>query len=241
MWLVPSITVIKGRTIRLTQGNFSDEKIYDSSPLEIAEQFLEHGITRLHLVDLDGAKKGQPVNLSTLQMLAAYTDLRVNFAGGLHTDGAIVKALECGAKSVTAATIAVYNKNLFTDWIMSYGRNKIVLAADTLNGRIRVGGWQKDTQIELFEHIEYFYERGLKYLKTTDISKDGVLSGPSFDLYEALIKRFPELLIFACGGVRNMDDIKRLDEIGMHGVIFGKAFYEGKINLKEIESYISKS
>ncbi|MFT6865519.1 MAG: phosphoribosylformimino-5-aminoimidazole carboxamide ribotide isomerase [Cyclobacteriaceae bacterium] len=240
MWLVPSITVINGRTIRLTQGNFADEKTYDSSPLEIAEKFLEHGVTRIHLVDLDGAQKGQPVNLPTLEMLASYTDLKVNFGGGLHTDGAIVKALECGAQSITAATIAVYNKALFADWIMSYGRNKIVLAADTLNGKIKVGGWQKDTEIELFEHIEYFYERGLKYLKTTDISKDGVLSGPTFELYESLIQRFPELHIFACGGVRNMDDIKRLEDTGLYGVIFGKAFYEGKINLKEIEEYISK-
>lgn len=237
MWLVPSITIIKGRSIRLTQGDFSKEKSYDASPLELAEKFLDHGISRIHLVDLDGAKKGKPVNFSTLELLSGYTDLKINFAGGLHTDGDIVKALEYGATSVTAATIAVYNKSLFTDWIMSYGRNKIVLAADSLNGLIKIGGWQKETKIDLFEHVDFFYERGLKYLKTTDISKDGVLSGPSFDLYESLIKRFPNLHLFASGGVRDIDDIKRLSDIGLKGVIFGKAFYEGKVTLKEIELF----
>ncbi|MFY0599885.1 MAG: 1-(5-phosphoribosyl)-5-[(5-phosphoribosylamino)methylideneamino] imidazole-4-carboxamide isomerase [Cyclobacteriaceae bacterium] len=237
MWLVPSITVIKGRTIRLAQGDFSKEKSYSYSPLEVAEKFQDHGISRVHLVDLDGATKGKPANFPTLEMLAAYTDLKINFAGGLHTDGDIVKALESGASSVTAATIAVYNKSLFADWVMSYGRNKIVLAADTLNGMIKVGGWQKETKLDLFDHVEFFYEKGLKYLKTTDISKDGVLSGPSFDLYDQLIKKFPDLRLFASGGVRHMDDIKRLKDIGLHGVIFGKAFYEGKINLKEIEDF----
>ena len=240
MWLVPSITVINGRTIKLTQGKLETEKVYNASPLDLAERFLDHGITRVHLVDLDGASKGTPKNIPTLQMLANYTDLRINFAGGLHTDGAIVKAFEAGAKSVTAATIAVYNKALFADWMMSYGRNRIVLAADTLDGHLRVGGWQKDTQIDLFEHVQYFYDRGLKYLKTTDISKDGVLSGPSFDLYAALIKRFPELHIFASGGVRDMDDIKRLEALGVRGVIFGKAFYEEKISLDEISQFVSK-
>ncbi|MEP0367834.1 MAG: 1-(5-phosphoribosyl)-5-[(5-phosphoribosylamino)methylideneamino] imidazole-4-carboxamide isomerase [Cyclobacteriaceae bacterium] len=239
MWLVPSITVVNGRAIRTTQGDFSKEETNDS-PLERAERFLEHGVTRLHLVDLDGAQKGHPVNFPTLEMLAGYTDLRINFSGGLHTDGAIAKAFEAGAKSVGAATIAVYNKSLFSDWIMSYGRDRIVLAADALNGHIKVGGWQKDTKIDLFEHVEYFYDRGLKYLKTTDISKDGVLSGPSFDLYSDLRKRFPDLQVFASGGVRNMEDIRKLKDVGVKGVIFGKAFYEGKISLKEIEKFISE-
>ncbi|WP_258102867.1 1-(5-phosphoribosyl)-5-[(5-phosphoribosylamino)methylideneamino] imidazole-4-carboxamide isomerase [Marinoscillum sp. MHG1-6] len=239
MWIVPSITVTHGRTIRLTQGDPNSEKAYDSSPLDLAEEFLEAGITRIHLVDMDGATKGDPVNLPTLEMLTAYTDLKINFAGGLHTDGAMTKAFECGAKSITAATIAVYNKELFTDWIMSYGRDKIVLAADTLHGKIRVGGWQKGTEINLFEHVQYFYDRGLKYLKTTDISKDGLMSGPSFELYTKLKSEFPDLNIFASGGVRNMDDILKLEDTGVTGVIFGKAYYEGNITLKEIENYIS--
>lgn len=238
MLLVPSIAVIKGRTTRLTQGDFEREKTYDVSPLEVAERFLEIGITRLHLVDLEGAQKGASVNYPTLQLLAGYTDLQINFTGGLHTDGELLKAFEFGAESITAATIAAYKKELFASWIMSYGREKIALGADALHGQIKVGGWQRDTKIDLFEHVEYFYDRGLKYLKTTDISREGVLEGPAFDLYQSLIDRFPDLCIFASGGVRNMDDIKRLDDMGLYGVIFGKAFYEGKITLKEIEAYL---
>ncbi len=239
MLLVPSISVIKGRTTRLTQGDFEREKVYDVSPLDVAEMFREIGVTRLHLVDLEGAQKGASVNYPTLQLLAGYTDLQINFTGGLHTDGELMKAFEFGAESITASTVAAYKKELFSAWIMSYGREKIALGADTLNGMIKVGGWLRDPQIKLFDHIEYFYDRGLKYLKTTDISREGVLEGPSFELYESLIEGFPELCIFASGGVRNMDDIKRLEDIGCYGVIFGKAFYEGKITLKEIEHYIN--
>lgn len=236
MLLVPSISVINGRTIRLSQGDYTKEKVYDVSPLDVAERFADHGISRIHLIDLEGAKKGTPVNYPTLEMISGHTDLKINFAGGLHTDGDIIKSFEFGAESIAAATIAVYNKELFANWLMSYGREKVSLSADTLNGVIKVGGWQKDTKIQLEEHIEYFYDRGLKYLKTTDISKDGVMEGPSFKLYEQLTKRFPELCIFASGGVRNTDDIKQLRELGLYGVIFGKAFYEGNITLKDLES-----
>lgn len=240
MKLVPSISVIKGRTTRITQGNFEKEKVYNVSPLDVAEQFADHGITRIHLIDLDGATKGSPGNYPTLEMIAGHTNLEINFAGGLHTDGDIIKALEYGASDVTAATIAAYNRELFASWLMSYGREKIALGADALNGMIRVGGWQKDTRIELESHIEYFYDRGLKYLKTTDISREGAMEGPPFALYEHLIKKFPELCFFASGGVRDVDDIKRLRDIGLYGVIFGKAFYEGKITLKELEQFTIK-
>lgn len=239
MLLVPSISVIKGRTTRLTKGDYDKEKHYEDGPLDVAIRFAEHGVSRIHLVDLDGAKKGSPVNYSTLEMIAGHTNLKINFAGGLHTDGAIQKAFEYGATDITAATIAVYNKELFASWVMSYGRERIALGADALDGIIRVGGWQKDTKISLIDHIEYFYDRGLKYVKTTDISKDGALEGPSFSLYEDLAKRFPELSIFASGGIRDMDDIKRLNDIGVYGVIFGKAFYEGRVTLKEIEAFCS--
>ncbi|MBV6643992.1 MAG: 1-(5-phosphoribosyl)-5-[(5-phosphoribosylamino)methylideneamino] imidazole-4-carboxamide isomerase [Cyclobacteriaceae bacterium] len=240
MQLVPSITVIKGRTIRLTQGNYDQEKVYDDSPLDVAIKFEDHGIKRVHLVDLEGAKKGAPVNYPTLEMIAGHTDLKVNFSGGLHTDGDLNKAFEFGAESVTAATIAVYNKELFSSWLMSYGREKLALGADSLSRMIRVGGWQKDTKIDLFDHIEQFYSKGLKYLKTTDISKDGALEGPSFDLYEELARKFPDLYIFASGGVRHMEDIRKLEDVGVYGVVFGKAFYEGHIILDEIDSFLSK-
>jgi len=147
------------------------------------------------------------------------------------------RLFEYGAESVTAATISVYNKELFTSWIQSYGRERIALGADSLDGKIKVGGWQKETEIDLFDHIEYYYERGLKYIKTTDISREGVLEGPAIDLYKALLQKFPGLSIFASGGVRNMDDVYRLEEAGLYGVIFGRAFYEGKIKLKELDQY----
>ena len=241
MLLVPSISVIKGRTTRLTQGDYTNEKVYNVSPLDVAEQFADHGIDRIHLIDLEGAKKGSPVNYPTLELISGHTDLKVNFAGGLHTDGDIIKAFEFGAESIAAATIAANNKELFANWIMSYGREKISLSADALNGLIRIGGWQEETQISLDTHIEYFYDRGLKYLKTTDISKDGALEGPSFEVYAHLTSKFPELCIFASGGVRNIDDMKRLRDMGIYGVIFGKAFYEGRITLKELEAFIQTS
>lgn len=237
MHLVPSLSVINGQTKRLTKGDFGQEKAYDVSPLDVAKQFEDHGIRLLHLVDLDGAKEGRLINYPILETIAAYTDLNINFSGGLHTDGDLNKTFEAGASSATSATIAVYNKELFTSWLMSYGREKIALGADSLDGLIRVGGWQKGTKIDVFEHIGYFYDRGLKYLKTTDISRDGALEGPSFKLYKQIIKKFPDLCVFASGGVQNMDDVKRLSDDGLYGVIFGKAFYEGRITLEEIDQF----
>lgn len=227
--------------MRLTKGDFSSETIYDEPPLDVAIQFEEHGIERVYLVDLEGSKKGSPVNYHVLEAISGHTDLKINYAGGVHTDGDVLKLLEFGADSITSATISVYKPELFTSWLMSYGRNKIALGADSLNGQIRVGGWLKDTKIDLFDHIDYFYQNGLQYLKTTDISRDGVLEGPSFDLYKQLHERFPNLNIFASGGVRNVDDIKRLADIGIYGVIFGKAYYEGKITLKDIEGLVAKN
>lgn len=239
MLLVPSISVINGRSTRLQQGDYSKEKIYEESPIEIATQFEEHGISRIHLIDLDGAKKGTVVNYDSLQLITGYTNLKVNFTGGIHTDGDVLKAFEHRAESIAAASAAVQNKEIFANWIMSYGREKIALAADSLDGLIRIKGWQKGTELRLFDHIAYFYDRGLKYLKTTDISKDGALEGPSFDLYKELIKEFPNLCIFASGGVRDMSDVKKLADAGLYGVIFGKAFYEGRIKLKELENFVN--
>lgn len=239
MLLVPSISVIEGRTIRLMQGDYASEKQYDESPLEVAKQFEDHGISRIHLIDLDGARRGTSVNFDSLHVISAYTDLIINFTGGLHTDGDVLKAFEYGAESITAASVAISNKEQFSNWLMSYGREKVALAADSLEGKIRIRGWQKATTMGLFDHIAHFYNRGLKYLKTTDISRDGALEGPSFDLYKNLLKEFPNLSIFASGGVRNIDDIKKLGELGLYGVIFGKAFYEGRITLKDIDNYQS--
>ncbi len=237
MQLVPSISVINGKTARLKQGDFSKETTYDDSPLDIAKQFEDHGISRIHLIDLDGARQGRTQNFDFLHVISAYTDLTINFAGGMHTDGDVLKAFEYGATSITASSVAVSNKELFSNWLMSYGRNKVALAADSLEGMIRIRGWQKATSMNLFDHVAYFYDRGLKFLKTTDISKDGVLGGPSFPLYKELMSRFPNLSIFASGGVRNIEDIQKLQDIGLYGVIFGKAYYEGGITLADLDAF----
>ncbi len=237
MLLVPSISIKDGKVTRLTQGDYSSGKVYDQSPVDLARQFEDHGIVRLHLVDLDGAEKGTPVNYHILEIMYGYSGIAINFSGGIHTDGDITKSFEYGAESITSATVAVYNAELFSSWIMSYGREKIALGADTLDDLIRIGGWQKGTKIDVIDHIEYFYSRGLKYLKTTDISKEGAMEGPSFDLYQKVMEKFPNLCLFASGGIRDISDIQRLQDMGVYGVIFGKAFYEGKITLKEIERF----
>lgn len=237
MQLVPSIAIKDGKVVRLTKGDFSSATVYDENPVDLAQQFKDHGVKRVHMVDLDGAAKGKVVNYHILEAVAGHTKLSVNFSGGVHTDGDITKVLECGAESVTCATMSVYNRDLFTAWIMSYGREKVALAADALDGFIRVGGWKKYTEIDLYSHINYFYERGLKYLKTTDISKEGGLKGPSFVLYEEILKKYPGIFLFASGGIRNMKDIDKLQRIGVNGAVFGKAFYEGHITLKDIEKF----
>jgi len=241
MILVPSISIVDGKVARVQQGDFeSGTKVYGKDPLDLAKKFEDHGIDRIHIVDLDGAKKGRTINYHLVEVIAGYTNLKINFSGGVHTDGDLSKVLEFGAESVTVATVAVYNPNLFSSWLMSYGRERISLGADALNGLIRVGGWNKETKIDIYDHIGKFYSVGLKYLKTTDISKEGAMQGPSFDLYKNIIEKFEGLCVYASGGIRNLDDIKRLSNIGVHGVVFGKAFYEGKITLKDMEHFLVK-
>ena len=238
MQLLPSISVSQGRTARLKQGDYSSEKIYDVSPIDIAKQFEDYGIRQVHLVDLEGAKVGHPINYDTLRLIKGYTNLEINFAGGIHTDGDLIKAFEHGAESITAGSIPVKNKNLFSSWIMSYGREKIMLSADVQDGLIKIRGWQEGTKINIIDHVGHFYNRGLKYLKSTDISKEGSLEGPAFDFYKEILQEFSGICIYASGGIRSIDDIKALQDIGLYGVIFGRAFYEGKITLEEIDKFV---
>lgn len=239
--IIPSIAIRDGKVIRLKQGDFSRETIYDDDPVDLARSFEDHGIEVVHLVDLDGAQRGRPVNYHLLEAIAGHTNLKVDFTGGIHTDGDISKAYEYGASYITAASISVINRELFASWIISYGREKITLGADAYKERISFRGWQKQSEINVYDHIDYFYSRGLKYVKTTDISRDGIMQGPAFDLYETIIKKFPDIQVLASGGVRNTDDIQRLNDIGVFGVIFGKAFYEGEIKLKELEKFLIKA
>ncbi|MEO1049092.1 MAG: 1-(5-phosphoribosyl)-5-[(5-phosphoribosylamino)methylideneamino] imidazole-4-carboxamide isomerase [Bacteroidota bacterium] len=239
--IVPSILISNGKVSRLTKGDYSQEKVYDESPIDLARKFEDHGVEVVHLVDLDGSHRASPINYHILEAISGYTNLKVDFTGGITTDGDISKAYEYGAKYITAATVAVNNRELFASWIVSYGREKITLGADALDGKIAIKGWQKNTSIDLFDHIEYFYMRGLKYVKTTDISKDGTLQGPSLDLYKQIKDRFPEICILASGGVHKVDDIKRLNDMGIFAVIIGKALYEGEINLKELDQFIAQA
>ncbi len=239
MILVPSIALHEGKVTRLTQGDYTGGTTYNQSPLDLAKGFEDAGIEWVHIVDLDGAQKGSPVNDYVVEVIAGHTNLKINFSGGIHTDGDISKIFENGALTVTCATMAVYQPELFASWVMSYGAEKIVLGADSLDGMIRVGGWLKGTQINLEEHIEHFHTRGLKYVKTADISREGTMGGPALDLYLRLNEKFPHLQIFASGGIRNLDDFFELKKTGVAGAIFGKSFYEGNITLADLSKYNS--
>jgi len=236
--IIPSISIIDGKLTRLKQGDYSSETVYKDSPVDIAKQFEDYGVKKIHLIDLDGAKKGSPVNYHILEAIAGYTKLKIDFGGGISTDGDISKAYEYGATSITASSIAVLKKELFSSWLLSYGRNKVTLGADVKNGKIAIRGWQKSTNTNIDDHIDYYYMRGIKMVKSTDIEKDGILEGPAFEHYERLVKKYPEIHFMASGGVRDVDDIKHLQDIGVKSVIFGKAYYEGNLSLKDIESLL---
>jgi phosphoribosylformimino-5-aminoimidazole carboxamide ribotide isomerase len=236
--IIPSISIIGGKVTRLIQGDFSHEKVYEGSPLDVARKFEDHGFEVIHLVDLEGAKIGTPVNYHVLEAIAAHTRLKVDFTGGIHTDGDITKIFEYGASYITVASAAVLNKDLFSSWIMSYGREKVTLGADSLDEKITIQGWQKNTQIDLFEHIQFYYDHGLKYVKTTNVARDGLMEGPDFDLYRKIQERFPNICILASGGVRSVEDIITLREMGIFAVIIGRAIYEGKLHLKDLKQFL---
>ena len=237
MQLIPSISILKGKINRLKKGDFKNPEVFGESPIDLARKFEDHGIEILHFLDLDGAREGWPVNYHILETIVGHTNLKVDFTGGLNTDGDITKAFEYGASYLTIGSMAVKRPERFASWIISFGREKITLSADSKEGKIAVKGWQQETDIDLFEHIEYFYDRGLKYVKATDICLDGMMEGPAFNLYADIMKRFPDLKVLASGGVRNMDDIKKLADLGVYSTIFGRAYFEGKIKLEELEAF----
>ncbi|MEX2235678.1 MAG: 1-(5-phosphoribosyl)-5-[(5-phosphoribosylamino)methylideneamino] imidazole-4-carboxamide isomerase [Cyclobacteriaceae bacterium] len=242
--VIPSIAIRNGNVVKMRKGDKASEKEYDENPLDLAKRFEDHGIEVIHLVDLDGAETGSPVNWHVLEAVAGHTDLKVDFTGGISTDGDISKAYEYGADYITAASIAVTEPELFASWIISYGREKMTLGADVINmesKELLFRGWQSKAHLSLFDHLEYFYTRGLKYVKSTDVSRDGVLEGPAFDYYHEIITAFPELCVLASGGVRGVDDIKRLNDMGIFAVIFGKAYYEGVLKLKDLEQFLVKA
>jgi phosphoribosylformimino-5-aminoimidazole carboxamide ribotide isomerase len=237
MHIIPAIDIIEGKCVRLTQGDYNQKKIYNEHPLEVAKEFADAGLTRLHLVDLDGAKSGKIINYKVLETLASKTNLHIDFGGGLKSDSDLKIAFECGAKQITGGTIAVKNRDIFLNWIETYGAEKIILGADVKDEKIAVSGWLETSNLWLKDFLQDFVNHGIKYCICTDISKDGLLKGASNELYEKTLDEFKELKLIASGGVSNMDDLYKLEEIGCFGAIVGKAIYEGKVTLKELMKF----
>ncbi len=238
MEIIPAIDLIDGKCVRLSQGDYAHKTVYSNSPLEMAMAFEEAGIRRLHLVDLDGAKAGRIMNQYVLEQIASRTGLIIDFGGGIKTDEDIQGVFDAGAHMAVAGSIAVSNKPLFHSWIRRYGPEKILPAADVKNGYITIGGWLESTELALADFIREAMQQGIRHLFCTDVSKDGLLKGPSFELYQQVIAEFPGLELIASGGVSSADDLYRLKDIGCKGAIVGKAIYENRISMNEIKSFI---
>ena len=236
--IIPAIDLIEGKCVRLSQGDYSQKTVYNENPLEVAKTFEAAGIRRLHLVDLDGAKAKHIVNHKILEIISAKTSLIIDFGGGLKSDDDLRIAFESGASMVTGGSIAVKERETFLQWLRKYGSDKIILGADAKDGKVAVSGWLEATEFPVVDFISGYYKQGIKKVISTDISRDGMLSGPSFELYSEIMKTLPEVEIIASGGIASMDDILRLNEMGIPGVITGKAIYENRITLKEIEKFL---
>lgn len=237
-FVIPAIDIIDGKCVRLTQGDYNQKTIYNENPLEVAKQFEDIGVKRLHLVDLDGAKKGEVVNYKTLEKIASKTALTIDFGGGIKTDQAIAIVFDSGAKIATLGSVAVKQKELFFSWVQKYGASKILLGADVKGENVSIGGWLETTKINVFDFIEENRKQGVLNLFCTDISKDGLLQGASVDLYKKIIQNSPQVNLIASGGVVSLRDLDELKAIGCKGAIVGKAIYEGRITMKDLKKYI---
>ncbi len=238
MRIIPAIDVIDGKCVRLSKGDYDTKKIYNENPLEVAKEFEAHGIEHLHLVDLDGAKSKHIVNHKVLEQIATNTQLKIDFGGGLKSEEDLRIAFESGAAQITGGSIAVKDKETFCSWIKTYGADKIILGADAFDEKVAISGWQEESKEELFPFITAYQAKGIVYVICTDIGKDGMLEGPSFGLYEKILKETSDLKLIASGGISAFNELPRLAEIGCEGTIIGKAIYENRISLKELENYI---
>ena len=258
MRIIPAIDIIAGKCVRLTQGKFTAQKQYDQNPVDMAKRFQDHGIRYLHVVDLEGAKAGKIINYKTLERIASATDLKIDFGGGLGHDEDVRIAFESGAAQITGGSIAVRDKVTFLEWLKIYGSEKIILGADAMDGKIAVSGWQETSEEELIPFIKGYMKEGIEYVICTDIAKDGMMAGPATELYSTILNATKKLetrvgmsgvedewiqgiKLIASGGVTTMDDVHALEQSGCDGAIIGKAIYENKIDLKELETYISGS
>ena len=231
--LIPAIDIIEGQCVRLTKGDYDQKSVY-GEPLDIARDFERIGFTRLHVVDLDGAKSRHMVNSDVLHHITTETRLKVDFGGGLKTDEDIEKAFRCGAAMVTVGSIAVTEPERFMGWLQKYGSDRLILGADVRNGKISINGWKEDSEEDLLPFLRKYIDTGVKNVLCTEISKDGTLAGPAIDLYRRVMDAYPGLHLIASGGVANIDDIRALDAAGIPAVVFGKAIYEGRIDLNEL-------
>lgn len=239
MQIIPAIDIIDGKCVRLTQGDYQQKKIYNEDPLEVAQQFEDAGLSRLHLVDLDGAKASRIINHKVLERLATHTGLHIDFGGGLKSDEDVRIAFNSGARQITGGTVAVKDPALFEGWLQQYGSEKIILGSDVKDGLVAVSGWQEKSKLELFPFLRDYLAKGVRYTICTDVSKDGLLQGSALALYRQIREEFPSLNLIASGGVTTMAEVEKLAEIGCYGAIIGKAIYEQKISLKDLQNFVA--
>ena len=238
MRIIPAIDIIDGKCVRLSKGDYNTKKIYNENPLEVAKSFEDAGIQYLHLVDLDGAKSSKIINHKVLEQIALNTNLKIDFGGGLKTNEDLKIAFESGATQITGGSIAIKNPTLFKEWISIYGNDKIILGADANNRKIAVLGWLEESNQEVIPFIQNYQSEGISYVICTDIAKDGMLEGPSFDLYKEILTSCKNVKLIASGGISTFDELPKLAELGCEGTIIGKAIYEGRISLKQLENFI---
>lgn len=237
MYIIPAIDLIGGKCVRLTQGDYSQKKEYHDSPLEMAKRFEDAGIQRLHLVDLDGAKAKKIVNSQVLQSITQETNLQVDFGGGVQSNEDANMAFQLGAHQLTGGSIAIKNPIMFESWIEKFGGDRIILGADAKDRKIAISGWEETTSVDLIDFIKDYHAKGLSYVICTDVAKDGLLQGPSTELYNEILQEIPTIRLIASGGVSSLRDLEDLQKTGVYGAIVGKAYYEGRISLEELASF----
>lgn len=235
--LIPAIDIIEGKCVRLTHGDFARKTVYDDDPVEVAKRFDAIGLRRLHIVDLDGARRGSPANIPTLERIASNTSLTIDFGGGIKTDADVISVLDAGAAIVNVGSIAVKDPATFLGWIGRFGGDRILLGADCKDGKVAVSGWQEQTNLSIGEMLSDYFSKGVRSAFVTDIGRDGAMTGPALDLYKMIIAELPELHLIASGGVSSISDVEELDRIGCSGVIVGKAIYERRISDEELSRY----
>jgi phosphoribosylformimino-5-aminoimidazole carboxamide ribotide isomerase len=236
--IIPAIDIFDGQCVRLSEGDFTTKKVYYKNPLDVAKMFENGGVKFLHLVDLDGARQKKIINHKVLESIAVNTSLSIDFGGGIQSNEDLRIAFSSGADAVTAGSIMIKNESLALDWLAQFGAEKIILGADIKEGVVAVSGWQEKSSLKLTPFLDKQFSAGFKKVICTDVSKDGMLKGPAFDLYKEVKEQLPGLFLIASGGVSKMDDIEKLNDLKLDGVIIGKAIYEGKITLKDLEVYL---